>query len=308
MEKLKLIVLIGIPGSGKSTVAKALSKKHDAVIHSSDELRLEMFGSYDVQDRNIELFEELNNRIKTSLLIDGQSVIADMTNLNYKNRRSLLNLVHKTLYIEKIAIVVATTIDTCIKRDSERDRTVGARVINRMVKQFCFPVYGEGFDKIDIIYTEKIDKFKFYLDLSNRAEGFEQDNPHHSLTLQEHMLKASEEFLFSHEDSYSSRIHSALLIHDYGKLYTKSFKNKKGETREYASYLKHENVSAYLAMFADYNHPKKDATVYICQLVQYHMRHYGATTDKAKKRLKNLVGEQLYSDLLIVNKYDRLGH
>jgi len=64
MESNKLIMMVGLPASGKSFVAEQLALKENATIHSSDSLRKELFGDVNVQDKNGEVFQELHNRIK----------------------------------------------------------------------------------------------------------------------------------------------------------------------------------------------------------------------------------------------------
>lgn len=81
------IMMIGLPASGKSYKAETLSKLYNAHIHSSDKLRLELFGDENIQDKNNELFAELHRRIKKDLSV-GKSVIYDATNISYKRRMS----------------------------------------------------------------------------------------------------------------------------------------------------------------------------------------------------------------------------
>ena len=84
-----LMMLVGIAGSGKSTYAKSLSKYY--TIHSSDDLREEMFGDVNENSResNAKLFDELHRSIKEDLK-SGKDVIYDATNLNRKRRLGFL--------------------------------------------------------------------------------------------------------------------------------------------------------------------------------------------------------------------------
>lgn len=43
-------MMIGLPGSGKSTVAKSIASNTTAVIISSDEIRAELFGNAEIQE------------------------------------------------------------------------------------------------------------------------------------------------------------------------------------------------------------------------------------------------------------------
>ena len=83
----KFIMMVGLPGSGKSTAARELSIRENAVLHSSDDLREELFGNADSQYRNDLLFQELHKRINRDLT-DGKSIVYDATNLSYKKRKT----------------------------------------------------------------------------------------------------------------------------------------------------------------------------------------------------------------------------
>jgi len=52
----------GLPASGKSTIAKEISKSEDAVIVSSDEIREEL-GNINDQSQNAKVFEEVESKI-----------------------------------------------------------------------------------------------------------------------------------------------------------------------------------------------------------------------------------------------------
>ena len=63
----KLYMMIGLPASGKSTIAKEIAKSEDAVIVSSDEIRQE-FGDVNDQSQNAKVFEEVEKRLKQNIL------------------------------------------------------------------------------------------------------------------------------------------------------------------------------------------------------------------------------------------------
>lgn len=85
-SKPVLVMLVGLPGSGKSTYAKHLvSKGHVNVVRSSDELREELLSDINNQKYNKEIFNVLESLI-ISDLYSRNSVVYDATNLN-KSRR-----------------------------------------------------------------------------------------------------------------------------------------------------------------------------------------------------------------------------
>ena len=64
---IKLYMMIGLPASGKSTIAKEIAKSEDAIIVSSDEIRRE-FGDVNDQSQNEKVFEEVEKRLKQNIL------------------------------------------------------------------------------------------------------------------------------------------------------------------------------------------------------------------------------------------------
>ena len=83
MAENKFIVMVGFPGSGKSTYASKLAASENAVVFSSDALRKELYGSEAVQDRNEEVFNALMKRMIEALKA-GESVIFDAMNISSK--------------------------------------------------------------------------------------------------------------------------------------------------------------------------------------------------------------------------------
>ena len=132
--KPNFIMLVGLPGSGKSVKAQELSEHYNAAIFSSDSLREELFGDVNHQADNTKLFEELHKRIKNCLR-EGKSAIYDATNINYKRRMAFLSeLVN--IPCEKICVLIATPYEECLERNSKRERHVPEHVIERMYRSF----------------------------------------------------------------------------------------------------------------------------------------------------------------------------
>lgn len=75
-------MMIGLPGSGKTSRAKELEGQN--VICSSDEIRRELFGDEGhvcTKQENAKVFEEMFKRTKSNLLA-GNNVVYDATNLS----------------------------------------------------------------------------------------------------------------------------------------------------------------------------------------------------------------------------------
>ena len=61
-----LLMLVGLPGSGKSTYIKNHFNQN-LHVHSSDDIREELSGNVNNQDINKEVFELLHKRVKDDL-------------------------------------------------------------------------------------------------------------------------------------------------------------------------------------------------------------------------------------------------
>lgn len=301
----KLFLMIGLPASGKSTLAEQISKSEDAEIVSSDNIRKELYGDENIQGDNNKVFRILQERIINGLK-NNKNMIYDATNISYKTRIAFLQRLNK-LEVEKIAIMVATPYEDCLIRNSQRERKVPEEVIKRMYNNFYVPQYFEGFDDIQIKYTN--DYMFFFSDL----EDIKQDNPHHSLTVLEH-CKKTEEILQKDNKRLSIPINFAGRLHDIGKLKTKTFINAKGETTDIAHYYNHEKVSAYDSLFYINLRSRvevmldKEFVLETIKLIQWHMLPWTNMSEKTEQKYKKLLGESFWNDLMILHKADEEAH
>jgi predicted kinase len=82
-----LFILVGLPGSGKSTFARRLAPPIDAVILESDVMRRAVFGGpVQGNSESKRLFRAIQAAV-LQLLLDKRSVIVDATNLRETHRR-----------------------------------------------------------------------------------------------------------------------------------------------------------------------------------------------------------------------------
>src|SRR5258706_1319371 len=301
----ELRFLVGIPASGKSTFAKEILKDNNYVLVSSDSYREKIYGSEEIQGNKNELFEIINKDI-IQYLMDGKSVIFDATNIDLKKRMELIKKINsKVSDIYITAQVVATQYKICLENNRKRTRFVPEFVIKRMYENFTFPQNFEGIHNVFIRYD--YDKYDYRQEwLEELMDDFNQDNPHHSSTLGQHTLKVFENILTVAPDNH--RLQLAAKFHDIGKLYTKTYKDSKGNQQDFASYYNHEQVSTYESMFylKEKNIQNFDM-FYILGLIQFHMRLYGINSDKSRDKLINLIGRQMYEDLILLNDADKNG-
>lgn len=145
-----LVMMIGLPGSGKSTYAKKLLELNKNWKYvSRDEIRYNYVADQKhYWDHEYEVYQEFSKQIDMHL-INGDVVIADATHLNKKSRDKLFrNLTSQNF--EKIAIIMNTSFEVCFNRNSKRTGIVRVpdQVMYRMKNNYKPPTKVEGFDKI----------------------------------------------------------------------------------------------------------------------------------------------------------------
>ncbi len=132
---MKIIILQGLPASGKSTYAKKLVNKtfHDTVIVNRDSIRLSL-GEYWVPSR-----EKLVSAIEEFMIDEALSreynVIVDATNLNPKTLKKL-EYYKKEYQAEVKYIHFKTPLWKCVYRDFKRGLFGGRKVGYKVIKGF----------------------------------------------------------------------------------------------------------------------------------------------------------------------------
>lgn len=307
----ELIYLVGLPGSGKSTYANKLKEKGYKVF-SSDSIREELYGNANIQGNGNKVFNILHKRISENLK-SNVNCIYDSTGISSKRRMSFLNSI-SNIKCTKICVLFATPYEVCIERNSKRDRKVSEDVIRRMYTNFNIPYYHEGWNDIRIVWwSNELSEYNLlgynYLDNINKWDNYDQKNSHHSLTLGRHLEKA---FEIARDNNYSLDVQFACTLHDYKKPFVASFIDSKGNPSKECHYYKHENVSSYDSMFMLNNHDDifftDDDILYICALINLHMKPYTWKEEKTKEKYRKLLGEKMYKDLMDLHYCDVNAH
>ena len=156
MNKPFVILLVGVPLSGKSTWIR---NNHPNIrIVSRDELVMEVYGSDDYNaafkevdqkevDRALDLRLKEVNRNK-------ENVIVDMTNMVVSRRTKTLRYFSDDYFKEVIVFPVLET-EEYDRRNKERNvnenKWIPPFVISSMLNSYQVPTLDEGFDKITIL-------------------------------------------------------------------------------------------------------------------------------------------------------------
>ena len=142
----KLIVLVGLPGSGKSRWAA----EQDAGVLSSDAVRELLTGSAEDQSVNRLVFPTLRNLLAMRVKAGVEVTILDATSLTPKERRSWVRTA-EALGCEAEAVFFDTPLALCKSRNAARSRVVPEDVMDRFAARLVPPSEAEGFTRVTVI-------------------------------------------------------------------------------------------------------------------------------------------------------------
>lgn len=151
--KKHLYLMMGVPGSGKSTYSKSVLKDGDIYI-SRDEIRYSLLTEED------DYFAKENEVIKTFIdnidksLVNEEycgDVYADATHLSPKSRAQVLNQLKNKDKVS--AIYLDIPLDLILERNAQRKgrALVPENVVRRMYNSIILPTKAEGIEELIII-------------------------------------------------------------------------------------------------------------------------------------------------------------
>lgn len=140
----KLVVLMGLPGSGKSYVSSYLHNKYGFTILSGENITFALFGTEKCSGSDYVLAYKTLRQLAVKLLTEGYSVLIDGTNLKYVFRKQIYDDVK-----HEPTVLIYLKVD---------DKTAFNRVLQRGVD------YQNGKDIKSSISKETFDNFKGQLE------------------------------------------------------------------------------------------------------------------------------------------------
>jgi predicted kinase len=151
MTRPTIVILVGLPGSGKTTL-RADEFFNDYTVISSDDIveqiASEQGTTYDaVWADASKVAADRIQQIAKECLQQGRNILWDQTNLSVKARRRILSQVPKAYM--KIAIYFEIDEDLRQRRTSARvGKTIPAHVDAAMRASYVRPTVDEGFDYV----------------------------------------------------------------------------------------------------------------------------------------------------------------
>lgn len=156
-EQPTIIVMVGLPGSGKSTWRDRMTAASDVdwvIVSSDDEIeRLASADGLDYTqgfDKYVGKATGIMKQKFREAVNKGKSIIWDQTNMTPKKRKGILNQIPDNY--RKVAVVFEVDDAELQKRLSNREKETGKHipphVIKSMAQSYVPPTKQEGFDEI----------------------------------------------------------------------------------------------------------------------------------------------------------------
>jgi predicted kinase len=145
LSKPRIILLVGLPGSGKSTWAESKPG-----VLSSDALRELLADDPDNQAIHARVFRVLRDILKHRLELKRPLTYVDATNLTPYEREPYVKLAHRfDCKIE--AVFFDVPVEECLRRNRGRARVVPDQVIRKMAARLVKPSAKEGFSRVNVL-------------------------------------------------------------------------------------------------------------------------------------------------------------
>lgn len=143
---MRIVILIGIPGSGKSTWLE----QQDAGGLSSDAIRKLLADDEDDQSVNARVFGTLRYLLRQRLAIGREVTYIDATNLTPSERAAYIRM-GEDYGCEVEAVFFDTPLEICRERNARRHRVVPDDKLQAMALKLRPPSVEEGFTRVTAI-------------------------------------------------------------------------------------------------------------------------------------------------------------
>lgn len=142
---MRIVVLVGLPGSGKSSYLERLGVSG----LSSDAIRRLLADDETDQTIHVRVFQTLRYLLEQRLAIGRPATYIDATNLTPEERRPYVEI-GRAWGCEVEAVFFDVPVEICLERNARRHRVVPGEALTKMSVKLVAPTVEEGFSRVTL--------------------------------------------------------------------------------------------------------------------------------------------------------------
>jgi protein phosphatase len=133
LPRKRLILLVGVPACGKSTLSEGFEQRGFEVM-SLDAIRKRVSGDEAVQDDLERVLQIFRSRLGQALS-RGRAVVIDATNVYFEDRQTFLRQARRAGYTDITLLLLDTPLAECKRRNQLRERIVPEHALDRIYRE-----------------------------------------------------------------------------------------------------------------------------------------------------------------------------
>lgn len=276
---MKLVILSGVAGTGKSTYIH--ENYPEALVVSSDEIG----KKYSVKNNDGRVFEDLYGQVNEAMSQKVDTIVVDATMLTRRKRMTVLNQTRPDKHGYTVEVVqLHKPLEQIIEQNNNRPEEdyVPEDRVRQMYTAIQPPKVGLDCDSYKIVSPG----IQAYMHEMNKGVDDPHHSPYHDETLREHMQMT----VAKSQENGDEQLIELAKYHDLGKAMTRTPKVLGPLARQFAAYYYggHDTYTGHANVSAMYYHIAKgeNANSDISDAILHHMNAHNSENIAENKAVK----------------------